>query len=234
MKLIKLFLIGAAALALASCSNAAEDEAKRLGFSSASEMEEVQSKGWHTNAQYRADEGERAKRFGFTDIDELHRADRAGVKTKTQYDKYVADLDASNAEFAKEEAAREAESEKSTVNIKYDSDKKTDNFDKVINGSISIIKDTNKYCASLVGLSDAYLNQVSKNIGVQKSQIKFVGASYGPVKGINLCGANIYTPIGKTRCSVSEMHSNDEGKTSFAFLNSSEIKLDYVLCEDLK
>lgn len=108
MKLIRIFLIGAAALALAGCSNAAEDEAKRLGFSSASEMEEVQSKGWHSNAQYRADEGERAKRFGFTDIDELHRADQAGVKTKAQYDKYVADLDASNAEFAREEAAREA------------------------------------------------------------------------------------------------------------------------------
>lgn len=104
----RLFLICAAALTLAGCSNAAEDEAKRLGFSSASEMEEVQSKGWHTNAQYRADEGERAKRFGFTDIDELHRADQAGVKTKAQYDKYLADLDASNAEFAKEEAAKEA------------------------------------------------------------------------------------------------------------------------------
>ena len=125
MKLRTLFLIGAAALALAGCSNAAEDEAKRLGFSSASEMEEVQSKGWHTNAQYRADEGERAKRFGFTDIDELHRADQAGVKTKAQYDKYLADLDASNAEFAKEEAAREAreaagsapEANRSSVNL---------------------------------------------------------------------------------------------------------------------
>lgn len=108
MNLRALFLIGTAALALAGCSNAAEDEAKRLGFSSELEMEQVHSKGWHTNAQYRADEGERAKRFGFTDIDELHRADQAGVKTKAQYDKYVADLDASNAEFAREEAAREA------------------------------------------------------------------------------------------------------------------------------
>lgn len=100
-------ITGAMSLTLAACGNAKDKEAKRLGFSDASEMEEVQSKGWHTNAQYVADETKRAERFGFITIDELHRADQAGVKTKAEYDKYRSDLDAKNAKFLKEEEAKE-------------------------------------------------------------------------------------------------------------------------------
>jgi hypothetical protein len=99
--------LGAVSIALTACGNAKEDEAKRLGFSDAADMETAQSKGWHTNAQYIADETERAHRFGFTSIDEMHRADDAGVKTKAAYDKYVTDLDAKNEEFSQAEDAKE-------------------------------------------------------------------------------------------------------------------------------
>ena len=162
MKLRTLFLIGAAALALAGCSNAAEDEAKRLGFSSASEMEEVQSKGWHTNAQYRADEGDRARRFGFTDVDELHRADQAGVKTKAQYDKYLADLDASNAEFAKEEAAIKA-AEKASQSGKTSPDQPSKSVAINFNDAKSIDTVLGAEAASACGYdADDYLRKFAK------------------------------------------------------------------------
>ena len=109
MKIKSLLFTAALPLALAACGNAKDAEAKRLGFSSADEMEDVQSKGWHTHAQYNADETERAHRGGFTDVDELHRADQAGVKDKAAYDKYVADLDAQNEQFSKEEDAKKGQ-----------------------------------------------------------------------------------------------------------------------------
>ena len=109
-------LLSAASIALTACGDAVEDEAKRLGFSSESEMEEAHSKGWHTNAQYVADETERARRFGFIDIDELHRADQAGVKDKAGFDRYVADLDAKNEQFSKEEDAKKSKEAESAPN----------------------------------------------------------------------------------------------------------------------
>jgi hypothetical protein len=117
MKFKALLIMAALPFVLTACGNAKEDEARRLGFSDATDMESAQSKGWHTNAQYTADETERAHRFGFTSIDEMHRADDAGVKTKAAYDKYVVDLDIKNEEFAKEESAKEAKSDSADADV---------------------------------------------------------------------------------------------------------------------
>lgn len=89
-------------MALSACDNAQEDEAKRLGFSSASEMEGIHRKGWHTNAQYRADETTRAKRLGFVDMDELHSAESEGILDPVAYRKHLA---AEEARERREEAA---------------------------------------------------------------------------------------------------------------------------------
>lgn len=93
-----ILLITAAPLLLTACGNAKDDEAKRLGFSSVSEMEEIQSKGWHTNAQYRADETARAKRLGFVDMDELHEAEAAGIMDPVAFRKHKAEEDAADAQ----------------------------------------------------------------------------------------------------------------------------------------
>lgn len=98
-------LTAAISLVLAACSNAKVEEAERLGFSSEYEMEDIQSKGWHTYAQYRADETERAKRLGFIDMDELHGAESAGIMNPVAYRKHKAEEDT---KFEAEEAAKEA------------------------------------------------------------------------------------------------------------------------------
>lgn len=102
MKKSLLALAIAPCVALSACGNAREDEARRLGFTSVSEMEEIQSKGWHTNAQYRADETERAKRLGFIDMDELHDAESDGIMDPVAYRKHLA---AEEARERREEAA---------------------------------------------------------------------------------------------------------------------------------
>jgi hypothetical protein len=66
-----------------------ETEAKRLGFDSISEMERIHAEGWHTKAQYVADETSRAQRFGFKDIEELHEADDVGAANKEEYSRYL-------------------------------------------------------------------------------------------------------------------------------------------------
>ena len=74
-----------------------EAEAKRLGFDSKWGMEAVHEKGWHTNAQYQADEGARAKRLGFTSISEMESAERVGASNKVEYNRYL-EKEALNAE----------------------------------------------------------------------------------------------------------------------------------------
>ena len=163
MKIRAILIAGAAVVTLSGCSNAKEDEAERLGFSSAEEMTEVHSKGWHTKAQYMADEGARAKRFGFVDVDELHRADEAGVKTKAEYDKYVADLDAKNEAFSKEEAAREAAK---AANDGDDSSSGTSSKSVAINFNDAKSIDTalGTEAASACGYdADDYLRKVAKH-----------------------------------------------------------------------
>lgn len=71
--------------------SAEEQEAERLGFSSIWAMESAHEKGWHTNAQYVADETARAERFGFVDIEEMHRADEVGARTQADYDRHLRD-----------------------------------------------------------------------------------------------------------------------------------------------
>lgn len=97
-------ILGICSFILASCGNASEEEAKRLGFSSKYEMEDVHSKGWHTNAQYRADETARAKRLGFIDMEELHGAESARIMDPIAYRKYKVEEDA---KLEAEEAERE-------------------------------------------------------------------------------------------------------------------------------
>lgn len=66
-----------------------EAEAKRLGFDDVVEMEQIHGKGWHTKAQYIADETARAKRLGFKDIEELQEADSVGALNKQAYVRYL-------------------------------------------------------------------------------------------------------------------------------------------------
>ena len=112
MKIRAILALGAALVTLSGCGNAKEAEAERLGFSSVYEMERVHSKGWHTNAQYTADETERAKRLGFIDMDELHSAEAAGIVDPKAYRKYKANEDA---KFEAEEAAREREAKQEAL-----------------------------------------------------------------------------------------------------------------------
>lgn len=226
-----------ATIALAGCSNAREDEAARLGFSSADEMEEVHAKGWHTQAQYMADERARAKQFGFIDVDELHRADAAGVKTKSEYRKYLADLDKRNEEFSKEEAAREAaESGERSPSTAVDAlsrstENSYPNSSKQNAAKLLRLSDSGRYCSSIDSISDSYSKLVSKKIGVRSGDIEFIGSANGTVKGLNLCSVNLSTPIGVKKCSVSEIYSSDGGRTAVAFPSDNEIKFDYLLCE---
>jgi putative hemolysin len=112
MKFKPLLLTAALPLALTACGNAKEDEAKRLGFSSYSELEDIHSKGWHTRAQYLADETERAKRLGFINMDELHDAETAGIMDPAAYRKHKAEEDA---RLAAEEAKGDSEKEDAPV-----------------------------------------------------------------------------------------------------------------------
>lgn len=118
MNFKNILFVSSAPLLLAACSNAKVAEAKRLGFSSESEMEDIHQKGWHTNAQYRADETARAKRLGFVDMDELHAAESAGIMDPVAFRKHKADEGAgsgeNNAEVAQRpsEPAAQAESDK--------------------------------------------------------------------------------------------------------------------------
>ncbi len=68
-----------------------EREAERLGFDDISEMQEIHKKGWHTKAQYLADESARANKLGFSSLDKLHDADRAGFSSKADYEKHLED-----------------------------------------------------------------------------------------------------------------------------------------------
>ena len=109
MKFKTLLLTAALPLALTACGNAKEDEAERLGFSSESEMEDIQAKGWHTNAQYVADETERAKRLGFTTIDELHDAESDGIMDPVAYRKHKVEEEAKEAAEEAKAASKKEE-----------------------------------------------------------------------------------------------------------------------------
>ena len=88
MKILSISCALAVGLALASCSDANETEAKKLGFADAATMQQVQAKGWHTNAQYVADETARAKNLGFSSFDELVEAETAGYHDPESYRTY--------------------------------------------------------------------------------------------------------------------------------------------------
>lgn len=97
-----------------------EAEAKRLGFDDVAEMEQIHGKGWHTKAQYIADETARAKRLGFKDIEELQEADSVGALNKQAFVRYL--LDKEREESKSREAslnAPTAESQVSTGNLNF-------------------------------------------------------------------------------------------------------------------
>lgn len=112
MRYNSLIAAGFLCVSLSACTDAKEEEAKRLGFSSYSELEDIHSKGWHTRAQYLADETEKAKRLGFINMDELHDAETAGILDPAAYRKHKAEEDA---RLAAEEAKGDSEKEDSPV-----------------------------------------------------------------------------------------------------------------------
>lgn len=192
MKFKALLVTVALPFALTACGNAKEDEARRLGFSDAADMETAQSKGWHTNAQYVADETERAHRFGFNSIDEMHRADDAGVKTKAAYDKYLVDLDIKNEEFAKNEAAKATKSDslyigQSTRSPEVDQDALAavepraaapEDLTDLSYGELSIrLRAREKECDKSFGKNDGKINDQQKSC-YSKYKIIYTDACY--------------------------------------------------------
>jgi hypothetical protein len=84
-------------LAGGGAENAKQREAERLGFKYDFDMQSAHEEGWHTNAQYQADEGARAKRLGFVSIFEMEIAEYRGARNKAEYDRYM-EREAANAE----------------------------------------------------------------------------------------------------------------------------------------
>lgn len=91
---LKLAIVSIAVLALFGCGE--EDEAKKLGFSSVTEMKEIQAKGWHTMQRYDED---RAKASGFASVADM----KAAEATKKEQEAKVA-----AAKQAKEAAQKQA------------------------------------------------------------------------------------------------------------------------------
>lgn len=69
---MKLVVVSLLTFVLLGCGE--EEEAKKLGFSSASEMNDIHAKGWHTKSKYNED---RAKAAGFASLSEMEKAAEA-------------------------------------------------------------------------------------------------------------------------------------------------------------
>lgn len=82
--------IAAFALTLALLGCAEDNEAKKLGFASVAEMQEIQAKGWHTMQRYDED---RAKANGFASVAEMKTAEEAQRKAAEEKKRLVLELE---------------------------------------------------------------------------------------------------------------------------------------------
>lgn len=74
------FVFACISFAVLSACNSKDEEAKKLGFSSAEEMNEIHAQGWHTKNRYEEDT---AKRYGYSSVSEWKTAEE---KIKIQQD----------------------------------------------------------------------------------------------------------------------------------------------------
>lgn len=202
-----LLLSCALSLTLAACSDAKEDEAKRLGFSSFSEMESVQAKGWHTNAQYVADETERAKRFGFASVDELHDAEAEGIMNPAAYRKHKAQEEAREAREAREaEGSAGDEAAAAPAQAAPAAPSSASRAPKQVAASSSS-------CMKLASSTQQFADEVGTSIGVNPSRIEIVGGEYAGYGDI--CSVTIQTPLGAMKCNSGPIYTDDGGATTY-------------------
>lgn len=203
MKARTLALLAISSFALASCGNAAEEEAKRLGFSSVSEMEDVHSKGWHTNAQYLADETERAKRLGFVNVDELHDAESDGIMDPIAYRKHKAQEEAQSvADEADKTPAAQGTSSSAPSPSSANSSKP-----RQVAASASS-------CMKLASSTQQFADEIGVSIGVNPSRIEIVGGEYSGSGEI--CTVTIQSPVGTMKCNSGPIYTDDGGSTTYA------------------
>jgi hypothetical protein len=91
-------------LSISGCSPSIED-AKKLGFNSVEEMNDLKSKGFKTKIEFKNSE---AIKLGFSNSTEKDWADAAGAKTKAEYDLHLQDVAARAIGFENAKQRQEA------------------------------------------------------------------------------------------------------------------------------
>lgn len=202
-------LIGISSLLLAACSNAKEDEAERLGFSSALEMEQIHSKGWHTNAQYVADETERSKRLGFANMDELHDAESEGILDPVRYRNHKAAEEARAEKEAREAEVGDANAPEPEAPVVAGESK-----DQLAgNDNPKQVKASQSVCMKLSGSTQRFVDEIGTSIGVNPNNIEVVGGEY-PGAG-DICLVTISTPLGTMKCNGGAVMTDDGGRSYY-------------------